>query len=137
RLTLRHRFAKRGRNISADVQMGHNQRDGDRGQFSLDEFQGGAPPADTVNQQTATNSVTNSVSTRIAYTEPIVPGWQAQVTYNPQWTKSTADARTLAADANGQFTQLDPTQSNSFENRNTAQNAGAAVLWTKGVWRLL
>jgi len=137
RLTLRHRFGKRGRNISADVQMGHNERDGDRGQFSLDQFQGGTPPADTVNQHTGSNSITNSVSTRLAYTEPIVPGWQAQLTWNPQWTKSTSDARTLAADPNGDFTRLDPTQSNSFENRNTAQNAGAAVLWTKGVWRLL
>ena len=135
RLTLRHRFGKRGRNVSADIQVGHNERNGDRAQLSLDQFQGGTPPADTLDQLTNSNSITNSVSTRIAYTEPLRPGWQAQLTYNPQWTKSTSDARTDTT--NDVTTAPDLTQSNSFENRNLVQNAGAAVLWTKGVWRLL
>ncbi len=139
RLTLRHRFAKRGRNISADVQMGHNERDSDRDQISENQFtRPGFPDTLTSSdQQTASNSVTNSVSTRIAYTEPLVPGWQAQLTYNPQYTRSHSDARSLGRDPAGGYSLLDSAQSNTFTNRNTVQNGGAAVLFTKGPWRWL
>ena len=138
RLTLRHRFGKRGRNISADVQLGHSERDGDRAQRSLDEFsQAGTSTRDTLDQQTASNSVTNSMSTRIAYTEPLVPGWQAQLTYNPQYTRSHSDARSLGLDPQGGYSLLDSAQSNTFTNRNRVQNGGAAVLFTHGTWRWL
>lgn len=138
RVTLRHRFAKRGRNISADVNMGHNERDGDRAQRSLSQFiQNNVASADTVDQLTNSGSITNSISTRIAFTEPLTKTWQAQLTYNPQYTRSESDARALALDPARAYTQLDSTQSNSFTNRNTVQNGGAAVLYTKGPWRWL
>ncbi|MCE9628020.1 MAG: outer membrane beta-barrel protein, partial [Candidatus Eisenbacteria bacterium] len=138
RVTLRHRFAKRGRNVSADVNMGHNERDGDRVQRSLSQFiTNNIASADTVDQLTNSGSITNSISTRIAYTEPLTKSWQAQLTYNPQFTRSESDARALALDPAGAYTQLDSTQSNSFVNRNTVQNGGAAVLFTKGPWRWL
>jgi hypothetical protein len=138
RLTLRHRFGKRGRNISADVQMGHSERDGDRAQRSLNQsLQAGVVSADTLDQQVGSGSLTNSVSTRIAYTEPLLPGWQGQLTYNPQYTYSHSDARSLGVDPTGAYTILDSTQSNTFTNHNRVQNAGAAVLYTKGAWRWL
>jgi hypothetical protein len=138
RLTLRHRFGKRGRNISADLQTGHNQRDGDRSQISLDQFaQGGVISADTTNDETGSGSTTNSISTRIAYTEPLITNWQGQLTYNPQYTHSESDARSLGVDASGAYTVLDSIKSNTFDNRTRVQNAGAAVLYSKGVWRWL
>ena len=75
RLTLRHRFAKRGRNISADVNMGHMDRDGDGSQFSLtDYFDGSTTTRDTLDQRSTTRTTTNSFSTRMAFTEPVVAG---------------------------------------------------------------
>jgi hypothetical protein len=137
RLTLRHRFGKRGRNVSADIQMGHSVRDADRSQYSLNDFTD-PDTTTTIDQRTASSSTTNSVSSRIAYTEPLVKGWQMQLTYNPAFTHSQSDARTLALDTlSGQYTLLDPVQSNSFDNRNTSHNAGAAVLYTTGPWRWL
>src|SRR5262249_5147481 len=88
-------------------------------------------------QRTSSNSVTNSMSTRIAYTEPLVAGWQTQLTYNPQYTRSHSDAKSLALDPTGGYTLLDSAQSNTFVNRNLVQNGGAAVLHTWGPWRWL
>src|SRR6185369_7969139 len=137
RLTLRHRFHKRGRNVSADFQMGHTSRETDRAQQSLNRFTDPDSLA-TIDQQTGSNSTTNSLSTRIAYTEPLVTGWQMQLMYNPAFTHSNSDTRTFAYDSlTGGFTTLDPVQSNSFANRNTIQNGGAAVLFTHGPWRWL
>jgi hypothetical protein len=138
RLTLRHRFGKRGRNISADIQMGHSERDGNRNQSSLNQsLQAGVSSADTLDQQVGSASLTNSVSTRVAYTEPLFPGWQGQLIWNPQYTYSHSDARSLGIDPSGAYTILDSTQSNTFTNHNRVQNGGAAVLFTKGVWRWL
>src|SRR5262249_21630112 len=65
-------------------------------------------------------------------------GWQAQLTYNPAFTHSQSDARTFALDTlTGQYTLLDPVQSNSFANRNRSQNGGAALLYTHASWRWL
>ncbi len=137
RLTLRHRFAKRGRNVSADVQMGYNLRDGDRLQASLNTF---SMPDSVVysDQTTDSRSTTRSLSTRIAYTEPLTKRWQMQATYNPSVTRSISDARTLGLDTlTGDYSLLDLVQSNSFENRNMSHNAGLAVLRTSGPWRWL
>ncbi|MFM8558808.1 MAG: outer membrane beta-barrel protein, partial [bacterium] len=138
RITIRHRFAKRGRNVSAEINTGRNSRDGERDQLSTSTFeQNGAGTTVVLDQRTESNSTTNSLSTRIAYTEPLVPGWQAQATYNPSWTWSTSDARTSTPDAFGAYTEPDLLQSNTFENRNAVQRGGLAVLHTRGTWRWL
>ncbi len=137
RLTLRHRFAKRGRNVSADFQMGYNLRDGDRDQLSLNSF--AMPDSVAVSdQRTDSRSITRSGSTRLAYTEPLSKRWQMQATLNPSLSRSTSDARTLGLDTlTGEYSRLDLAQSNTFRSRNTTQNAGLAVLRTSGPWRWL
>ncbi len=139
RLTLRHRFATRGRNVSADLSYGHTLRDGTRAQRSLTDYvQGATVTSDTLDQRTGSNSVTNSYSARIAYTEPISRRWQGQLTYTPSWSHSDADARALALDPlSGAYDVPDSTQSNSFVTRSTTQNAGIAALRTQGTWRWL
>src|SRR5439155_8057186 len=53
RLTLRHRFAKRGRNVSAEINAGHTLRNGDGAQPSLtDYYLGSGIASDTLDQQT-------------------------------------------------------------------------------------
>lgn len=139
RLTLRHRFAKRGRNVSADLNVGHTRRDGTGSQYSLtDYFEGGTTTSDTLDLQSTSETATNSFSTRLAYTEPISKTLQAQLIYNPSVTKSDADARALRLDPlTGAYSLPDSALSNTYQNRNTIQNGGLAVLYTRGVWRLL
>lgn len=139
RLTLRRRFAKRGRNVTAEVNMGRNRRDADTDQFSLtDYYTGTAVSSDTLDQRTSTLTTTNSLSSRIAYTEPLSGAVQAQLFYNPSLTRSESDARALQFDAaTGGYTAPDSLLSNSYENRTTAQSAGASVLVTRGAWKWL
>lgn len=139
RLTLRHRFAKRGRNVSADLNAGHTVRNGDSEQYSLSEYdQGATTTLDTLDQRTHSATTTNSLSARIAFTEPLVPGLQAQLIYNPSLTRSDADARARHLDPlAGTYSIPDTALSNSYRNRNTQQNGGLAMLFTRGTWRLL
>lgn len=139
RMTLRHRFAKRGRNISAELNSGSNLRDGQGAQYSLTEsFEGTTTTSDTLDQETDSRTVTRSLSTRIAYTEPLSSRLQAQLIYHPSRTRSESDALGYRFDAaTGGYTQLDPATSNSYENRNTIHNGGVALLHTRGRNRLL
>lgn len=139
RLTLRHRFGKRGRNVSADLNAGSNLRDGNSAQRSLtDYFDGTATASDTLDQQGDSHTLTRSYSARVAFTEPVAPGLQAQLVWNPSLTHGTADARTYSRDPlTGAYTVPEPSLSNSYENRSTAQNGGLSLLWTKGPWKLL
>jgi hypothetical protein len=139
RLTLRHRFSKRGRNISADINVGHILRDGTGAQRSLtDHYAGSGTSSDTLDQQSTSRTTTNSFSTRVAFTEPITAHLQAQAIYNPSLTRSESDARAHQLDLlTGEYTVPDSALSNSYQNRNTIQNGGLAMLYTKGVWRLL
>ena len=141
RLTLRHRFAKRGRNVSADLNGGHTGKSGDNSQRSLtDFFDGGGTvtSSDTLDLRGTSDATTNSFSARVAWTEPIVKGWQAQLVWNPSITKSSSDARANQLDERtATYALPDSSLSNSYENRNTVQSGGLSVLWTKGQWRLL
>ena len=138
RLTMRHRFAKRGRNVSADLNYGHNLRDGDGSQQSFTDYYLGGTASDTVDQQTTAHVTTSSYSARIAYTEPINKSLQAQAIYNPSATRSTSDARGYEFDPITQtYTVPESALSNSYLSHNTVQLGGLAVLYTKGAWKLL
>ena len=139
RLTLRHRFGKRGRNISADLNSGSTVRDGASQQNSLTEsYLGTTVSSDTLDQLTDTHTLTRSMSARLAYTEPLGKGWQGQLIYNPSLTKSGSDTRAQQLDpVSGGYSSLDSALSNSYSNRNTLQSAGLAMLHTSGPWKLL
>jgi len=139
RLTLRHRFAKRGRNVSADLNAGHTLRDGEGERRSLaDYFEGTTVTRDTLDESSDSRTVTNSFSARVAYTEPLREHWQAQLLWNPSLTRSTSDGRTFDLNPlTGRHELPDSAQSNSFENRTTQQSAGLSVLYSRAPWRLL
>jgi len=139
RMTLRHRFARRGRNVSADLNMGNNLRETDGTRRSLaDYYEGATVRSDTLDQQSTSESVTRSFSARVAYTEPLSANWRAQLIWNPSWTRSESDARAFDRDAaSGRYDLPDSALSNSFENRTTSQGGGLSFLYTRGPWRLL
>jgi len=139
RLTLRHRFAKKGRNVSMELNSGHNTREGDGTQLTVtDNAFGDSTVSDTLDQISDTRSVTTSYSTRIALTEPLSRTLQLQAIYNPSLSLSESDARVNRFDpSTGAYTHVDSVTSNTFENQNTVQNGGLAALLTKGPWKLL
>jgi carboxypeptidase family protein/outer membrane beta-barrel protein len=139
RLTLRHRFAKRGRNVSAEINVGSTLRDGFSTQRSLTDYiDGSTTTSDTLDQESTAHTTTRSFSTRIAFTEALSQRFRLQAIYNPSLTRSDSDPRGFQFDpATGDYTRPDSALSNSTLNRTTVQNGGLALLYTRGPWRLL
>lgn len=139
RLTMRHRFAKRGRNVTAEANVSRNERDLESLQYSLtDYFDGASVESDTLDQRTRTLTTTRSFSTRVSFTEPLSASVQAQVFYNPALTWSDSDARALRFDpVSGTYSVPDDLTSNTYKNRTRTQSAGTSVLVSQGPWKWL
>jgi hypothetical protein len=139
RMTLRHRFARRGRNISAEINGAHAVRNGNSSQLSLtDSYAGDSlTGSDPLDQTGTSRTETQSFSTRLAYTEPLGKLFRAQAVYNPSVTTSHAAVNTRQFDPLIGADTLNLTLSNAFENRYETQNGGLAGLFSKNSWRLL
>ena len=137
-MIVRHRFGKKGRNVSADLGWGHTYKNADASQYALTDYMTGTAASDTVDTRTGAQTLTNNYTARVAFTEPLSKLIQLQATYNPSLSRSTSDARGLRFDAlTGAYTRPDSATSNSFANRNTVQSGGLAMLVTHGTWRWL
>ncbi len=123
-LLYQHRFKKRGRTISANIGLGLNDRNGDATLFSSNEFYDTVDSLLVVDQLTENKQQGLTVSTSLAYTEPIGPG-QLMINYSPSISNSDADRRALTLDElTGAYSVLDEVLSNVFESQTVRQRAG-------------
>jgi hypothetical protein len=139
RTTLRHRFAKRGRNISADLNARHALRDGSGSQSSFtDSWDTTGVVRDTLDQHSTSHTITDSYSARLAYTEALSARVQVQAIWNPSVSRSTADSRTDALDPlTGTYVLPVTALTNAYATRTVQQNGGLAAQVTQGPWKLL
>lgn len=124
-LLIRHRFAKRGRTISLNINETSNLRDG--GIYLNQIFHTYATNIDsTVNQFTKQHNNGYQLSANLAYTEPIGQHSMLQLNYNSTYSKSTSDQETFDQDSLGKYTVLMDSLSNTFTSIYKTQNGGAS-----------
>jgi len=125
-IVFRHKFDSPGRTISLDLGTGLNQKRGTALQQSASEYYlGSAIPGDTINQRTPVIADGYSVSSRLAYTEPVTEFSLLQITYNPSYSKNNSDNKKYNYDPiTNDYTLPDLALSNVFDNEYTTQNAG-------------
>lgn len=121
----RHRFGKRGRTISLNLNTSFNNRDGETFQESYATYFGSGGKNDTLEQYTSNITKGRTVSTNIVYTEPIGKKGSLQLNYNPSFTSNKADQETFRFDnVTDKYSIFDTTLSNVFDNTYNRQNAG-------------
>ncbi|HSR39657.1 MAG TPA: TonB-dependent receptor [Phnomibacter sp.] len=125
-MTYRRSFAKRGRSVSVNLNNNINDRNSDTYLDAISSFfKTGFLVNDTLRQFTDNTTKSNSISTNIAYTEPVGKKGQLQLNYNPQWTRNQADQKNLRFDKVAQeYNILDTAQTNIFDNKVQAQSTG-------------
>lgn len=69
---------------------------------------------------------------RLVYWEPLAQFWRLEMEYQINYFETTNGVESLDPDANGNFNILDEVHSNSFENRQMVNMAGAFVRYDKG-----
>ncbi len=130
-LLYRHRFAKKGRTLSASLRTDLNTQEGEGELYSLNQF----IFSDTtlLDQQYTTANAGYTISGSLNYTEPISEKSQLQVDYRPSFTDNNADKETNNLNpSTGQYDLFDTLLSNKYANTYTSQRAGLSYRYNDG-----
>jgi hypothetical protein len=121
-LVFRHKFQKKYRTFSVDMNVQDNLNNGTGTNYSINAHYSPGNYADTLNQQIVTRSTGVTVSPTISYTEPIGKNQIIEVNYNYSYNKNIADRFTYAFDGISKgYNRFDSLYSNAYENTFTSE----------------
>lgn len=121
-LLLRHKFAKRGRTVSLNINTQINNKDGDGSIYSNSLL-----PQDTslLNQEYTLTTRGYTISPGLNYTEAISKNSQLQFNYSPSYTHTKSDKQTNNINpVSGQYNVFDTLLSNTYDNINIKHRGG-------------
>ena len=125
-LTYRHKFAKRGRTISARVNAQMTNRAGDGSTLSqnfYNDLDSTGSFTTNMDQRYDLDVNNKSISGNITYSEPINERSQLMVNYAPSFSNNTSE-RITRNKVDGDYTAIDPFLSNSFDNTYNSHRGG-------------
>jgi len=132
-ITLRHKFKKPRRTISLSVATDYNPKNGNGTLNSVNDYYRNdtITPPNILNQQNNQNTIGQSISPNLSYTEPIFKKAQLQLNYNPSVNINNVTKETYNKDSidNG-YHQLDTILSNKYTNIYTYQRGGVSYRFT-------
>ena len=133
-VVARHKFDLPGRTLSVDVGVTATRKKGSTVQQSFSAYEDVTPVVfDTLDQTASLLTKGTTVSTRLAYTEPISVDELVQITYNPSWSHSSSDNLKYKLNAlTGLYSDPEPNLSNTYEDDYTTQNAGLGYRYRAG-----
>lgn len=134
RLTLMHRFLKKGRTISASIQGNYNTNNVDGLNMAVTSYYKDASLSriDTNNNQSLTNGYGSGFNSRLAFTETLSRNSRLQINYNFRNTSNYSNRETFEFLAEtGQLGDLKERLSNEFRNDYNYHSAGLSYIYNK------
>lgn len=138
-LSLRHRFAKRGRTLSFEMGFSASQNQGDGYNYSVNSFYKPFFRADTINQYYRDTTKTLALNPSVSYTEPIGKkgNQMIEIRYTYAYNKTSSQNSTYNfINATGKFSQFDSLFSNSYEFTSAANTANLSYRVQKAKYNL-
>ena len=129
-ILFKHKFAKKGRTISADLSMAYNNSRSKGSQNSINNFlsRDSTSIVDTINQVNSINSITQSYGVNIVYTEPLSKKTLLELNGSYNYNKGHKQQLTYDYNTfNAKYDKLNFSQSNAFDNEYTGGIAGAIL----------
>lgn len=124
-LLFRHKFAKQGRTISANVTAGINERKGNNSLYSYNNYYSSIFSSQLLDQRGISNTSGHNISGRLVYTEPLSKKTMLQFSYSPEITYSKTSKETNNFDtATDAYSYPDTSLSNGFNSTYTTQRGG-------------
>lgn len=133
-LTFMHRFLKKGRTFSINVQGNYNTNNAEGLNLALTSYYKNASLSriDTNNNQSLTNGYGSGFNSRLAFTETIKRNSRLQVNYLFRNTSNYSNRETFEFLAEtGQLGDLKDRLSNEFRNDYNYHSAGLSYIYTK------
>ena len=125
-LLWRHKFKKLSRTLSVNTDYNWSQSMSDGLLYSLNNYylNGSLSHRDTTDQQNIIDNNNNSISTKIAYTEPLRKDFYLELSYGFSYNNSKSDRITNFKSFNGKYEEEIDSLSNSFIFNRTANSPG-------------
>ena len=123
-LQLRHRFAKKGRTLSLDINVSAGTNNGNGYNYAINDFYVPVIKKDTINQYYESSSNNFTISPTLSYTEPIAKNQMIELNYNFSTAQNHSVNNTYKLNSNTkQYSELDSLFSNSYNYTNTSNRA--------------
>ncbi len=124
-LLFRHRFAKRGRTFSLNLNTSYNNKTGERRLLSENTFFEDVALSDTLDQFSGLFTDGWEIESRASYTEPLGKEGLVQFDYEASYQKGESEQETFDFEESSQaYSLFNPTLSNTFSSNYLAQRAG-------------
>lgn len=127
---IRKKFKKIGRTISLSIDQKYVENNSDGYLYSLNQFYektGLISQSDTTDQKKTNGGISNSLTGKIAYTEPIIKNLTAEINYGLSNTKSESKLLSYDKDGSGKYNTLNNLYSNDY-SYNILTNSGGMML---------
>ncbi|WP_448520557.1 outer membrane beta-barrel protein [Rhodoflexus sp.] len=132
-LLFRHRFAKRGRTMSATLTLNMNRNESEGELTAVNRFfnpqTGGLMRTENINQINTRNTMTNTYGGNLSYTEPLGRRKFLEMNYNIRNTVNTSDQKVF--DINNGEQTVNQNLTNEFDNNFLFQRIGANFRYVK------
>ncbi|MCB0594363.1 MAG: TonB-dependent receptor [Lewinellaceae bacterium] len=124
-LLYRHRFAKRGRTFSLNLNTSYNNKTGKRYLYSENTFFEDMALSDTLDQFSDLFTDGWEIESQASYTEPVGKEGLVQFDYEASYQKGESEQQTFGFEKSSQaYSLFDPALSNTFSSSYLAQRAG-------------
>ncbi len=133
-LLYRHKFKKKGRTVSFDLNGGYSNNDGNNNLLAFNEFLGTRAFADTLNQRSTLLQPGYSWSGNVNYTEPLNANSFLMADYTNSIRPSNSEKLTYNVDGS-EILLLDTTLSSKFNNLTTTNNTGLSYRYQDMKWQ--
>ena len=120
----RHKTRVKGRTLSVRVNGGDSRNEGDNTNFNQQNRVAPFPITTLIDQEGNSLTDGNTLNTRVSYTEPLSKRKILELYHVYSLTANNTERLTYNIDGFGFYTRLDTTLSNTFENRNSANQLG-------------
>lgn len=132
-ILYQHRFAKKGRTVSLNLNPSISRNLTDGSFYSLSEYDDTLRPEVILDRRYLTISNNKSINTNLSLTELIGKSGQLMLTYRPSFSKNDSRKNTNNTNGNNEYVILDSSLSNQFDNTYITQRAGATYRFSTQV----
>lgn len=123
----RHKFKKLSRTLSVNTDLNWSRSENDGLLYSLNKYydKGILADQDIIDQRNERNNETKSISTRIAYTEPLMKDTYLELSYALSYNNNANERITSIKDGSGEYNDIIDSLSNSFVFNRLVHTPGA------------
>lgn len=124
-ILYQHKFAKKGRTISLNINAQNNNRSGLGSNYAFNKYLIDTSYTTTLlDQQYDLQSNGTNISGSLNYTEPISKYGQLMINYSPSVSNNQSDKATMNNNGLGEYIKLDTNYSNKYNNDYKTQKGG-------------